>query len=55
MREEIPIEKDEPLKLELASFVQVVKSAGKPKVGAELGKSALELAILITDLIYSSN
>ena len=55
VREEIPIEKDEPLKLELASFVQVVKSAGKPKVGAELGKSALELAIQITDLIYSSN
>ena len=55
MREEIPIEKDEPLKLELASFVQVVKSAGKPKVGAELGKSALELAIQITDLIHSSN
>ena len=53
VREEIPIEKDEPLKLELASFVQVVKSADKPKVGAELGKSALELAIQITDLIHS--
>lgn len=52
VREEIPIEKDEPLKLELASFVQVVKETGKPKVGAELGKSALELAIHITDLIY---
>jgi predicted dehydrogenase len=53
VREEIPIEKDEPLKLELASFVQVVKSAGKPKVGAELGKSALELAIQVTELIHS--
>ena len=53
VREEIPIEKDEPLMLELASFVQVVKSAGKPKVSAELGKSALELAIQITDLIHS--
>ena len=52
MREEIPIEKDEPLKLELASFVQVVKETGKPKVSAELGKTALELAIHITDLIY---
>ena len=52
VREEIPIEKDEPLKLELASFVQVVKETGKPKVGAELGKTALELAIHITDLIY---
>ena len=53
MREEIPIEKDEPLKLELASFMQVVKDAGQPKVGAELGKSALELAIRITELIHA--
>jgi predicted dehydrogenase len=52
VREEIPIEKDEPLKLELASFLQVVRDAGQPKVGAELGKSALELAIQITDLIH---
>lgn len=52
VREEIPIEKDEPLKLELASFAQVVKETGKPKVGAELGKSALELAIQISDLIH---
>ena len=52
VREEIPIEKDEPLKLELESFVQVVKNTGKPKVGAELGKSALELAIQVTELIH---
>lgn len=51
VREEIPIEKDEPLKLELASFAQVVREAGQPKVGAELGKSALEVAIQITELI----
>ena len=53
MREEIPIEKDEPLKLELAHFSQVVREAGKPKVGAELGRSALELAIQVTELIHS--
>ena len=53
LREEIPIEKDEPLKLELASFIEVVKNAGKPKVGADLGKSALELAIQITELIHA--
>ena len=52
MREEIPIEKDEPLKLELQSFAEVVRSTGQPKVGAELGKSALELAIQITELIH---
>ena len=53
VREEIPIEKDEPLKLELTSFLEVVKNAGKPKVGADLGKSALELAIQITELIHA--
>ena len=52
VREEIPIEKDEPLKLELASFLDVVRVAGQPKVGAELGKSALELAIQITEMIH---
>lgn len=55
VREEIPIEKDEPLKLELSSFIEVVREAGQPKVGAELGKSALELAIQITDLIQQEN
>ena len=53
VREEIPIEKDEPLKLELISFIEVVRHAGKPKVGADLGKSALELAIQITELIHA--
>ena len=53
VREEIPIEKDEPLKLELISFIEVVKNAGKPKVGADLGKLALELAIQITELIHA--
>ncbi len=55
VREEIPIEKDEPLKLELASFVEVVREAGQPKVGTELGKSALELALQITELIQQKS
>lgn len=53
-RDEIPIEKDEPLKLELASFIQVVREAGQPKVGTELGKSALDLAIQISEQIQSN-
>ena len=53
IREEIPIEKDEPLKLEIISFIEVVQAAGKPKVGADLGKSALELAIQITEQIHT--
>jgi predicted dehydrogenase len=48
---EIPIEKGEPLALELASFVEAVAQAKQPKVGAALGKSALEVAITITEQI----
>lgn len=46
--QEVPIEKGEPLKLELASFVESVKERKAPKVGGELGRTALELAIQIT-------
>ena len=48
---EIPIEKGEPLALELAHFVDSVRQAKEPKVGAALGKSALEVAITITEQI----
>jgi predicted dehydrogenase len=50
-REEIPLEKDEPLKLELASFLDCVHRHNQPKVGAELARSALELALQITGQI----
>jgi predicted dehydrogenase len=50
-KEEIPIERDEPLKLELASFVRCVRERGNPKVNAELGKTALEVAVQITEQI----
>jgi predicted dehydrogenase len=49
--DEIPIEKGEPLAIELASFVDSVTKAKQPKVGAALGKSALEVAITITEQI----
>jgi predicted dehydrogenase len=48
---EIPIEKGEPLALELAHFVESVARSRQPKVGAALGKSALEVAIAITEQI----
>ena len=48
---QIPIEKGEPLALELAHFVESVTQKRQPKVGAALGKSALEVAIAITDQI----
>jgi predicted dehydrogenase len=48
---QIPIEKGEPLALELAHFVESVARSRQPKVGAALGKSALEVAIAITEQI----
>ncbi len=49
--EEIPLQKGEPLALELASFADSVARVRQPKVGAALGKSALEVAITITEQI----
>ncbi len=48
-KEEIPIEKGEPLKIELASFLDCIVNLENPKVDATLGKKALELAIKITE------
>ena len=53
-REDVPLEKGEPLALELASFLDSVRRQTAPKVGGELGKSALELAITITEQIRAA-
>ena len=45
--EEVPFEKEEPLKSELASFIDCVQSNKNPKVDAILGMSALEVALEI--------
>ena len=50
-KKDIPIEKDEPLKLELDSFVRCVREHRDPKVSAEKGKTALEVAMQITEQI----
>ncbi|MGC9450993.1 MAG: Gfo/Idh/MocA family oxidoreductase [Oceanipulchritudo sp.] len=50
-KEDIPIEKDEPLKLELAAFVDCVREKRNPKVGGEEGATALEVAMRITEQI----
>lgn len=49
--EEVPLEKGEPLALELAHFVDSVARAQQPKVGAALGRRALEVAITVTEQI----
>lgn len=48
LQEEVPIEKAEPLKVELASFANCVVHKSNPKVGASLGRYALEIALKIT-------
>jgi predicted dehydrogenase len=52
-KKDIPIERDEPLKLELAAFVECVRERRNPKVTGEAGMSALEVAIRITDQIQT--
>ncbi|MCH2386911.1 MAG: Gfo/Idh/MocA family oxidoreductase [Opitutales bacterium] len=50
-KNEVPIEKGEPLRLELESFAESVMNRRDPKVGGELGRTALDLAIQITNQI----
>jgi predicted dehydrogenase len=46
--EEVTVEKDEPLKLELAAFAHCARHGHEPKVGGKEAAAALELAIEIT-------
>ncbi len=48
IREPIPVKKDQPLKLELESFIQCVQASRKPVVSGESAKQALDLAVEIT-------
>jgi predicted dehydrogenase len=50
-RHEIPIEKAEPLFLELQSFLNCIRDKSTPKVDVDFGKSTLELALDITEQI----
>lgn|GEM_PF-72996 len=53
-KKSVPIERGEPLMLELASFANSIHNFSVPKVGAELGKTALDVAIQITEQIRQS-
>src|SRR5262249_21652555 len=48
VREPVPIEKDEPLKLELQHFVECVREKQTPMVRGESAKQALDLAFEFT-------
>ncbi len=51
---EVSVEKDEPLKRELASFVECAKAGSAPEVSGQQGAAALDLALKITNLINNS-
>ncbi|MSU60970.1 MAG: Gfo/Idh/MocA family oxidoreductase [Pedosphaera sp.] len=55
VREPVPLEKDEPLKLELRSFIDCVHARQAPVVSGESGKRALDLALEITRQIQAAN
>ncbi len=48
VREPVPLAREEPLKLELRSFVECVQSRREPVVSGEAAKRALDLALEIT-------
>jgi len=51
VRELVEIEKDEPLKRELASFVECARKGARPEVTGAAGAAALELALRIIQQI----
>jgi len=50
VREKLPLEKDEPLKLEIVSFLDCVRASREPLVPGEQGRQALRVASEITRL-----
>ncbi len=53
-KEPVKIEKDEPLRLELAAFAECARLGRHPQVGGQEAAAALELALQITQLIEGS-
>jgi predicted dehydrogenase len=50
---QLPVQKDEPLRRELADFLGAVREKRKPMVDGEAGRAALELATRIADKMES--
>ena len=55
VREPVPIDKEEPLKLELRHFIECVQAKREPAVSGASAKQALDLALEITRQIQSGN
>ena len=48
---ELPVVQDEPLRAELAAFVQAVLTGEVPKVSGQDGRNALSLALQVSERI----
>jgi predicted dehydrogenase len=55
VKENIKVEKDEPLKLELSAFIECVRSRQSPRVDGRQAADALEIAMQITEQIARQN
>jgi len=53
-RDRVSVEHEEPLKLQLASFIECAKTGRQPRVSGSQATAALELAVKITKQIASS-
>jgi len=51
VREAVEVEKDEPLKLEIAAFVECARQGKRPVVSGQEGAEAVRIALEITDQI----
>ena len=51
IREAVEVEKDEPLKLEIAAFVECARHNRRPVVTGQEGAEAVRIALEITDQI----
>lgn len=54
-REEVQVERDEPLKCELAAFVECAARGAAPKVSGQNAAAALDIALEITRIIEREN
>jgi predicted dehydrogenase len=54
VREPVEVEKGEPLRRELAAFIDCAQAGAQPKVGGREGAAALELALQITRQIEAA-
>jgi predicted dehydrogenase len=54
-RDKVPIEREEPLKSQLASFVECARTGREPRVSGFQATAALELAVEITKKIQNPN